>query len=145
MMPLKRFLDDQLDLVDLEGFRNIIIGAKLHGFDGRFRGREGSDHDHDRFRRYVLDLLEHCDAVDIRHLHVAYHQVEYLRLHPRNCVLPALGNRDVIACFLQHDGQEIPHALFIINNKYFIHYCLRFSETRPRPRRVNPSLSLRGV
>jgi hypothetical protein len=42
-LALERVRDDQLDLVQLERLGDVVVGAELHGLDGRLGGREGGD------------------------------------------------------------------------------------------------------
>ena len=67
---LQRFFDDELDLVQLEGFRDVIVGAFLHRRDGSFGTPEsGDDNDHG-LGRTIANLVQELDPGTPRHLDV---------------------------------------------------------------------------
>ncbi len=80
----QRVPDDELDLIDLERLREIIVGAQLHRFHRRFRRRKGRDEEHDGIGRRVLHRLEDIQPAYFRHLEIGDHQVEQLLFNPRD-------------------------------------------------------------
>jgi hypothetical protein len=45
-LVLQRLLDDQQQLLDLEGLEDVVVGAELHGLHGVLGGGVGGHHHH---------------------------------------------------------------------------------------------------
>src|SRR5205823_4354160 len=78
--PLERVGDGQLDLVDLEGLRQVVVGAELHRLDGRLGGGERGDHEDHRLGRLLLGGAQHRESVHLPHAEVGDDEVERVAL-----------------------------------------------------------------
>ena len=78
--PLQGLLRHDLQLVDVERFRNVVGRSQLHRLDGRLGGGVGGHHDHRRAAAVHLDLPQQVEAVAVRHQDVAQHEVEAIAL-----------------------------------------------------------------
>ena len=68
-------LDDQLELVVVEGLGNVVGGAGLHGLDGDLLRAVGGDHHHGGVGAALLDGAEHVHAGRAAEVQVGDHQV----------------------------------------------------------------------
>ncbi len=55
--------EEVLELGDVEGLEDVIVGAELHRLDGGLRGAVGGHHDDDLPGGHLADLLEGLEAV----------------------------------------------------------------------------------
>ena len=71
---LERVLNDQTQVVKLERFRNVIVGAALHRLHGQtFRTVRGDDDDERSFGGalvFALNLLEKFETADSRKVYI---------------------------------------------------------------------------
>ena len=139
MTFFQRIIDGQFQFINHERFNDVIRGAELHRLDSGLGRCKCRDHDNDGFRRDFLDRFEHRNAVYTGHFYVADNQIEYFRLDGFQGVGAVLSRNDIVAFLLQQDREEIPHALFVIDNEYLAHFGFRLSE-RARPWTPAPGL-----
>src|SRR5438874_2671370 len=59
---VEQALDDQLELVVVEGLGDVVGGAQLHRLDGDLLRAEGGDHDDRRLRRVLAHPAQHLHA-----------------------------------------------------------------------------------
>src|SRR5947199_180246 len=59
---VEQALDDQLELVVVEGLGDVVGGAQLHRLDGDLLRAEGGDHDDRRLRRVLAHPAQHVHA-----------------------------------------------------------------------------------
>src|SRR5207237_1367581 len=59
---VEQALHDQLELVVVEGLRDVVGGAQLHRLDGDLLRAEGGDHDDRRLRRALAHPAQHLHA-----------------------------------------------------------------------------------
>src|SRR5690606_19762978 len=84
--PLERAADHDLDLVDLEGLDEVVVGADLHGLDRGVGGRVGGDHDDLRRRGQGAGVAQDLHAGHAGHGQIGDHDVEAVALvaeHPQ--------------------------------------------------------------
>ena len=91
VLLFQSILDDDFDLLHLEGLRDVIVGPFLHGLDGGVSGGIGGDHDDDRFGGGSLDLLQHRDAVHLWHPDVEEDQIEDIFVDELQDLVPVSG------------------------------------------------------
>jgi len=72
---LRGLLDQDVELLDLHGLREVVIGAELHRLDGRGHLLEARHHDHLRLLGEGLELAQDLDPLLLRHPHVEDHDV----------------------------------------------------------------------
>ena len=75
-LALEAVPDDQVDLVELEGLGDVVVGAELHRLDGRLRGGHRRHHDDRGVGREVPGGAQHLQPVDLRHAQVGDDGVE---------------------------------------------------------------------
>ena len=109
--------DDQLDLVELEGLRDVVVRAQLHRLDGGLGGGERGDHEHHRVRRVLLGGAQDRQAVDLSHSEIGDDEVERLALEHLDGLLAALGQRDLVTRLLEHDREELAHAPLVVDDQ----------------------------
>ena len=117
-LALERVGDRQLDLVELEGLGDVVVGAQLHGLDRRFGRRERGHHEDHGAGRVLLRGAQDGDAVDLPHAQVGDDEVERFALDDLHGLLAALGDRDLVTGLPQHDREELSHAPFVVDDKY---------------------------
>ena len=114
---LERLLDDDADLVDLEGLGDVVVGAFLHRADRRLGAREGGDHDDDRLGRDLVRRAQQIEPRAARHLDVRDHDVElvFLEMGARGVEIP--GRDDVVALAAEEDLEEFLHAALVVDDE----------------------------
>ena len=117
-LALEPVLDDQVDLVELEGLGDVVVGAELHRLHRRLGGGDGGDDDHGRVGRQVPGGPEHLHAVHLWHAQVGDDGVEGVPPDRLDGGLPAVGGRHVVARSLERDGEELPHALLVVYDQH---------------------------
>ena len=76
---LQGAVDEQLDLVPVEGLLNVVVSSELHRLDGGGDAGESGHHHHRRIGADALGLSKQLDAGHLRHLQIADEQVESAR------------------------------------------------------------------
>ena len=78
LLPLERVLDDEVDFVELERLRDVVVGSQLHGlYRGLGRGHRGN-HDDCGIRGKVLGGSEDLKPIHLRHAQVGDDRIEGL-------------------------------------------------------------------
>jgi hypothetical protein len=113
---LQRLLDDQLQLVDVERLLDEVVGAELEGLARRLDGREGGHHHDGHLGEEIAHGAQQLDARHVRHLDVRDDQVGRLRAQQRQSGAPVLGRADLMARPSEDQRQQLPHALFVVND-----------------------------
>ena len=115
--------NQQLDVLDVEGLGDVVVGAALDGLDG---GADlvdgGGEHDHDR-RVERLDAAQHVDAGLARHPLVEHHHVDLVPAQDLERLLAVL-RLEHGALILEKDAEGRAHALLVVDDQH-----------RPAPRR----------
>jgi hypothetical protein len=110
--------DRDLQLVELERLGDVVVGPELHGLHGGLRRGVGRDDQDHRPRRVLLGRLEDREAVELAHPEIGHHEIEGLRLEPFDRRLTAVGHGDLEAGLPEHDGEQVPHALLVVDDQY---------------------------
>ena len=118
---LQRIIDDRLNLRYLERLQHIVERPAQGGFDRRFGGAEGSDHQHHRPGIGATDLLQHLQAGGIGQAQVEDNQVERLALQQGQPFRRAEGGRHPVIRRLQQALERVAHALFVVNHQNLVH------------------------
>ena len=114
----ERLLDDDLNLVDLEGLLDVVEGPLLHRFDGRVRRGVGGHHQDLGVGEAVLDGLQHRESVHVGHHEVCEDQIEFgSRLEELCRRLSAVGDGDLVTRFSQEDLEELAKAWLVVDNQ----------------------------
>ncbi len=113
---LQRIPDDQLDFIDLERFRQIIVRTLFHRLHGGIRGGEGRDDQDDRFRRGGLDGFQNLHTVTLRHSQIGDDQIKDFFIEKLNGFFTVLGSGHHVPSAFEHDAQDIAQTLLVIND-----------------------------
>src|SRR3989441_92886 len=79
---LRGLADEDVELLDLHGLGEVVVGAELHRLDRRGDLLEAGHHDHLRMLGEGLELAQDLDTLLLRHLHVEDHDVVRRRHEP---------------------------------------------------------------
>src|SRR2546425_296757 len=84
---LEQALDHQLELVVVEGLRDVVGGAQLHRLDGDLLRAEGGDHDGRRLGRVLAHPAQHVHAAHVLQAQIGDDEVVGLLREPREGLL----------------------------------------------------------
>jgi hypothetical protein len=130
---LQGITDDDLQLIDIERLDDVVVSSQLQRLDGALGRSVGGDHDHRRFGVGLLGLPQDLQSRLSRHRDIADDQIEIAALHELRGSLGRIGERHRIPFLFEHDGEEVPHPLLIIDDQEAVH-C-RSSNRSARTRR----------
>jgi hypothetical protein len=129
----ERLLGDDLQLLDVERFRHVVVGAELHRFDRRLGRGEGGHHHHRRRRAAALDLAQQVEAVAVGHQHVAEHQ----RVAGAGEGALRLGGRmrgiDREPFRLEEQRQEVENTVLVVDDEELGRHGPRSPASRSAP------------
>ena len=113
--PLERVANDQVDFVELERLGDVVVGAEFHRLDRRLRRRDRGDDDDGGVGGDLLGGAEYLHPVHLRHSEIRDDDIHGLAVERLDGRLAARRRQDVVPLLLQRDGEEIPHALLIVD------------------------------
>ncbi len=113
-------LDDDGELVEVEGLVDVVVGAHPHRLYRRLQHAEGGNHDDDDVNFQVLDPFQNLQAVDSRQLDIEQHQVG--RLLPQNLesVFSGACRENLVALLFKVLLQRPANQMFVIHNQNFM-------------------------
>ncbi len=115
-----------VQLVDIEGLGNVVVGAVTHGLHGIFHGAVGRHHDHRQLRVAHLDLGQQLRAVHAGHAPVADHQVDVLLLQHLERMQAIAGDKHLDMVLAQGRRQQIAELGLVVDHQYVMcHDCPR--------------------
>ena len=121
----ERTLGQEERLVEVEGLGKIIVGALLHGLDGRLDGTVGGHDDDLGVGALGADVPEEREAVHARHAYVEQNEVEGLRFRFAKGARAVLDRGDLVAgpaeALLEHPAETV----FVVGDEdaSFSHGC----------------------
>ena len=121
LLALQGVADHDLELVDVEGLQQVIVGSQLEGGHRGLGAPEGGDDDDHGLRGGRLDVAEDLDAVSVRELDVRDHEVHGALAQHRRRHRPALRGQDLEALLLEHDREQLPHGLLVVHDQDPLH------------------------
>ena len=113
----ERLLDDQHELLDLEGLGDVVEGAQLDRPDGGVDGSEGGDGDDVGGGMHLAHLAQQVEPIEVRHLDVRDHQVDAALLDPLDARPRAAGGLDPEALVLQLLAQVVAHGGVVVDHQ----------------------------
>ena len=116
----ERLLDRQDQLIDLEGLGDVVERAELHGADGGVDRAEGRDRDDVRRGGDGLDLAQHVESVEVRHLHVGDDEVDAAGADAFDARAPPAHGLDGVAVVLERLAQEVAHLLVVLDDEVML-------------------------
>jgi hypothetical protein len=117
----ERLVDDDLDLVELEGLGEIVVGADLHRFDGGVGRGVGGHHDDGRVGVQLDRAFEHDHAVGAGHSKVGDDEVVLFFDEPLHAGRAVGGGVDGVAFFEEEDLEQLSHAQFVVDHEDTAH------------------------
>ena len=110
--------NDDLQLFIVDGLGDVVVGAFLHGLDGRFNGAV-SGHDKDRHIGHLLPgCFQHIHARDGAQLEIRDDHVEgFVFLDHAEGFVPRAGQEQLIPGGFQHQLEEPAHSFFIFDDQ----------------------------
>ena len=141
---LQRVAQRDENAVGVERLLENVVCAQLRGFDGGLNRRVSADHDDDRARIALLDLLERLDAVDAGHLHIEEDEIRPLlgvfrqtvhgisdRAHLVTLELEQLPECGADALLVVDDQNATRHDYFTFLYRVTFPFAIRMSLTYP--------------
>ena len=95
------FGDEIEQFAHIKRFEEIVVGAKLGGFNGGFGRAESSHHDDGKFRLGGVELLDQFEAGQAWHLQIGEHYIARVFLGEGQSIIAARGHGDLVAFGLQ--------------------------------------------
>ena len=109
--------DGLFQLVVVERFGHVIVGAPVHGLHGRLGGGISRDHDDGRFRAFLLAGLQHIQAGHVAELDIAKQQVILVLGEHVDGRAAIVGQRHAVALARQQKFEQLAHAQLIVDNQ----------------------------
>ena len=107
-----------LDLVEAEGFAEIVVGAAADRLDRRVHRRERREDQHGRRRVESDQPREHREPVGLRHAQIHQRHVEDLALGERDRLAAAAGRTHAIALALEHLHQQVARDRVVVGHQH---------------------------
>ena len=117
LLPLDGLADDDLELVDVERFGDVVVRAGLERLDGRLRRRMCRDHDDGDRRVLALDLAQEIEPRAVGEHEIAQHEIGLALLQHRARVRHRRRGFDAAAFFFEDDGQEVAQRRFVVDDE----------------------------
>ena len=106
------------NLFDLEGLEDVVVGALLHGVDGRL-DRAEARHDHGEcFGVRAGDCLEQLQTTHFRHLQIADHHVVTRSLELVHGALAVVGGAHDVSLHAEKVGEDVADELLVVDDEY---------------------------
>ena len=93
----QRAADDRHQFAQIEGLRQIFVGAALGGFDRRDEGILRAHDDDRQIRPHPLDARQEVKSVVVGHDDVGDHEIALARRHPPPKPRDRSGRADLVA------------------------------------------------
>ena len=132
-----RAADDADQLLEVEGLRQIVIGAALRRAD---RGHEGVLRAHDDDRQLgpqFLDAGQQFEGVFVRHHHVGDDEIALARLHPAPKRRRRAGGANLISRARQRLRHDRADRGVVVGDEYFATVHEHCPQPQPEVRREN--------
>ena len=110
-------VDLVLDLLDLEGLGDVILGAAPDGIHGRIDGGVARDHDECRVGVRVPDFLQELQTVHLRHHEVRQDDVEALVAAQLQCRARIVRRFHVEIEGTHVAAEDLEHVRVVVEDK----------------------------
>ena len=110
-------VDQDPELVGIEGFEQVVVGPVFHGLDGRGDRTVCGNHDNRHVGIVFLHRPKHLQPADALHFNVHQQDVEtgLIELFQRLLTAGRCFDRVPVSC--QPSGQRLAHDYFIIDDQ----------------------------
>jgi hypothetical protein len=109
-------LQCQLQGIEVDWFRNEVVGARTHGRDRGLHTAERGDHDHGHVGSVCHHVFAELDATDATHVDVGHDHVEILGGQQREGRVRAGDTDRIEAALLEADRKQLAHALVVVDD-----------------------------
>ena len=117
LFPLDRFVDDDLQLFDVERLSDVVEGAGLERLDSRFRRGVGRDHDDGDRRILRFGLAQQLEARAVGEHQVAQDEVGLVFLQSRASIGEGGSRRDAATVLFENSAQEVAKRHLVIDDQ----------------------------
>jgi len=121
LIVVDRFADGELQLLILEGFKDIVECSFAHGFDGFFHRSVGGHHDNGKIGMLEVDPFEQCHAVHARHSHVSDDRIQLIFRDYFQTALAGFGCHHLVTLLTEEIFEDQQIVLFVIDNEDAFH------------------------
>jgi len=108
---------DRQRLVDRQRLLDEIPGAAFHGLHRHIDRGVARDHHHGNFGVVLADGPKDVQPAHARHPHVEEHEVDHLGLEQLQSRGSVGGSQDGEALVLEHVAQNVPNAVFVVDDQ----------------------------
>src|SRR5208283_3099389 len=105
------------NFIDLEGLRQVVVGAFLHGGDRGFCARKRRHHEGYGLGRGFAQRVQEIKTCLARHLQIGDHDVEVVGLEREESAVDIPYARHVVALPTQQDLEELLHAALVVDDE----------------------------
>src|SRR5262249_53418331 len=109
--------EDRLQLVEIDRFEEVLVGAALHGLDGRLGRRVGGDEDDGEARVELTDAVEDVEAAHVGQADVEDDRVRHVGPYQVEALLAAGGRQDLERVGAQVLFQRIEHVGLVVDDQ----------------------------
>ena len=113
----QRVADGEQHAVGVERLLEEVVGAELGGLDRRLDRAVTRDHDDDRVRVLLAQLLQHLEPVESRHLDVEQHQVRPALAVEAERLVAGAGLQHLVALVVEQLLQRGADARLIVHHE----------------------------
>jgi hypothetical protein len=117
LAAFERAMDHDLQLVDVEGLVDVVVGAHAQRFDRRLGRGERGDHDPGQVGVHPLRRAQHVEAGHVGHVDVGDQQVDRPPFQLVEGLAAVLGHHHLVAFATEHDRQQFPHRALVVDDQ----------------------------
>ena len=114
--------DPHLELRQLEGLLDIVVGSEPHGLHRRLDRAIGGHHQDLDVLIHLLRLSQHLEPIRFGHPHVGDDQVEVLLIEPADCLAPVGGGLGIVAMVAEQSLQILPQGFLVLDDQEALHF-----------------------
>ncbi len=118
LSELERAGDASAELVELNGLGEVAHRAVLHGFHGGLEIGLARHEQHWQIAIVLVKVPQQLDAVHVRHVHVAHHQIERSAHRERGSFAAVPRFRHDVTRPLQHPAKAPAQLLVVVDEQH---------------------------
>ncbi len=116
-LAIEAALHDVHDLLDLERLEDVVVGAALHGLDGRLDGAEARHDDGQHGQALLGDLLDELEAAHVGHLEIRDHEVVAAAVQLLERLDAVLDRVDDVPLHVEEVGEDLADDLLVVDDE----------------------------
>lgn len=117
-LPLDLLADLELQLVDVEGLREVVARPEPERLDGRLGRRKRGDDDAADLGVDGAGAAQHVDAAHVGHLEIGDQHVEPPALERREGRASVIDRNDLVAFPREDDRQQLAHRPLVVGHEH---------------------------